>query len=116
MNKDLLVSTAHAMVADGKGLLAADEGTSSIKKRFDAINVENTETNRRDYREFLFRTAEPMQRDISGVILFDETIRQSAADGTPLVKIIEAAGSIPGICLQFSDSPQAYLRWSPNHR
>ena len=97
MNKDLLVKTAHAMVANGKGLLAADEGTSSIKKRFDAINVENTETNRRDYREFMFRASEPMQRDISGVILFDETIRQKAADGTPLVKLIEAAGAIPGI-------------------
>jgi len=105
MNKDQLVKIAHAMVADGKGLLAADEGTSSIKKRFDAINVENTETNRRDYREFMFRTTEAMQRDISGVILFDETIRQKAADGTPLVKIIEAAGCIPGIKVDTSPVP-----------
>lgn len=105
MNKDLLVKTANAMVADGKGLLAADEGTSSIKKRFDAIKVENTETNRRDYREFMFRTTEAMQRDISGVILFDETIKQKAADGTPLVKIIQDAGCIPGIKVDTSPVP-----------
>ena len=107
MNKDQLVKIAQAMVADGKGLLAADEGTSSIKKRFDAIKVENTETNRRDYREFMFRTAEAMQRDIYGVILFDETIRQTAADGTPLVKLIENAGVIPGIKVDTSPVPMA---------
>ena len=87
---------ANAMVAKGKGILAADESSGTIKKRFDAINVENTESNRRDYREFMFRT--PAMKDhISGVILFDETIRQKAKDGTPLVEIIAATGAVPGI-------------------
>ncbi|CAK9039436.1 Probable fructose-bisphosphate aldolase class 1 (Fructose-bisphosphate aldolase class I) (FBP aldolase) [Durusdinium trenchii] len=85
------------MVARGKGILAADESSGTIKKRFDAINVESTEDNRRDYRETLFRTREAMENSISGVILFDETIRQKAKDGTPLVKLIQDAGSIPGI-------------------
>ena len=97
MNKDQLHSVAKAMVAPGKGLLAADESTGTIKKRFDAIKVENTEDNRRDYREFMFRSETAMREHISGVILFDETIRQKAKDGTPLVKIIESMGSIPGI-------------------
>ena len=88
---------ANAMVAPGKGILAADESSGTIKKRFDAINVESTEDNRRDYRELLFRTTEAMREHISGVILFDETIRQKGKDGTPLVKLIEEAGSIPGI-------------------
>jgi fructose-bisphosphate aldolase, class I len=86
---------AHAMVAKGRGILAADESTGTIKKRFDAIGVVSTEDSRRDYRELLFRS-EGMKH-ISGVILYDETIRQKAKDGTPLVKLIEAAGSIPGI-------------------
>ncbi|MCA8895868.1 MAG: fructose-bisphosphate aldolase, partial [Amphiplicatus sp.] len=86
-----------AMVAPGKGILAADESSGTIKKRFDSINVESTADNRRDYREMLFRTEEAMSEHISGVILYDETIRQNAKDGTPLVKLIEAAGSIPGI-------------------
>jgi fructose-bisphosphate aldolase class I len=85
------------MVARGKGLLAADESTSTIGKRFDKIGVENTEENRRDYREFLFRSATAMKEHISGVILYDETLRQKAKDGTPLVKLIEAAGAVPGI-------------------
>ncbi|HUU66158.1 MAG TPA: class I fructose-bisphosphate aldolase [Methyloceanibacter sp.] len=88
---------ATAMVAPGKGLLAADESGGTIKKRFDAIGVDSTEDNRRDYRELLFRTTKAMHDHISGVILFDETIRQKAADGTPLVKVIEHAGAIPGI-------------------
>jgi fructose-bisphosphate aldolase, class I len=96
MNQDQLSKIAHAMVAPGKGILAADESSSTIKKRFDAIGVESTEENRRDYREFMFR-AQAMREHISGVILFDETIRQKAKDGTPLVKLIEQAGSIPGI-------------------
>jgi fructose-bisphosphate aldolase class I len=86
---------AKAMVAPGKGILAADESAATAKKRFDAIGVECTEENRRDYREMLFRS-KGMQK-ISGVILFDETIRQKAKDGTPLVKVIEAAGTFPGI-------------------
>lgn len=97
MNLDELNKIATAMVAPGKGILAADESTGTIKKRFDSINVESTEDNRRDYREMLFRTTEAMQNNISGVILYDETIRQKAEDGTPLVKLIEDAGAVPGI-------------------
>ncbi|MGA3301734.1 MAG: class I fructose-bisphosphate aldolase [Methylovirgula sp.] len=97
MNKDQLERVARAMVAKGKGLLAADESTGTIKKRFDAIGIASTTEARRDYRELMFRTRPAMDSHISGVILYDETIRQSAADGTPLVKLIEAAGAIPGI-------------------
>jgi fructose-bisphosphate aldolase class I len=85
------------MTAPGRGLLAADESTGTIKRRFDAIGVESTVDNRRDYRELLFRATDGMRPYISGVILFDETLRQSARDGTPLVKIIEQAGALPGI-------------------
>ncbi|NNL88035.1 MAG: fructose-bisphosphate aldolase class I [Marinicaulis sp.] len=92
-----LNKVAVAMAAPGKGILAADESSGTIKKRFDSINVESTQDNRRDYRELLFRTTDAMRDNISGVILFDETIRQKAADGTPLVKLIEDSGSIPGI-------------------
>jgi len=92
-----LEDIAAAMVAPGKGILAADESTGTIKKRFDSINVESTEENRRDYREMLFRTDTAMRDYISGVILFDETIRQKAADGTPFVELMKAAGCIPGI-------------------
>jgi fructose-bisphosphate aldolase class I len=92
-----LEDVAHAMVAPGKGILAADESSGTIKKRFDAIETENTEPNRRDYREMLFRSTEAMKSCISGVILYDETIRQKAKDGTPLTQLIEQAGSLPGI-------------------
>jgi fructose-bisphosphate aldolase class I len=92
-----LEDIARAMVAPGKGILAADESSGTIKKRFDSIKVENTEANRRDYREMLFRATDAMKNSISGVILFDETIRQKAKDGTPLVDLIKAAGSVPGI-------------------
>src|SRR6202163_4302581 len=97
MNLADLNKVALAMVAPGKGLLAADESSGTIKKRFDAIHVESTEESRRDYREMLFRSSEAMTRCISGVILYDETIWQDAKDGTPLVKLIEQAGAIPGI-------------------
>jgi fructose-bisphosphate aldolase, class I len=97
MNLADLNTVARAMVAPGKGLLAADESTGTIKKRFDDIGVVSTEETRRDYREMLFRSTEAMTRCISGVILYDETIWQDAADGTPLVKIIEQSGAIPGI-------------------
>jgi fructose-bisphosphate aldolase class I len=97
MNLADLNKVALAMVAPGKGLLAADESSGTIKKRFDDINVVSTEETRRDYREMLFRSSEAMSRYISGVILYDETIWQNAADGTPLVKIIEQTGAIPGI-------------------
>jgi fructose-bisphosphate aldolase class I len=92
-----LEQVAEAMVAPGKGILAADESTGTIKKRFDGIKTENTEAHRRDYREMLFRSNDAMKNCISGVILYDETIRQSAKDGTPFPKLIQAAGSLPGI-------------------
>ncbi len=97
MDLDLLNETACAMVAPGKGILAADESTGTIGKRFASIGLDNTPDNRRDWREMLFRTEEAMSERISGVILYDETIRQKAADGTPLTKLIQDAGSIPGI-------------------
>src|SRR5476651_1888057 len=97
MNLAELNKVAQAMVAPGKGILAADESTGTIKKRFDAIGTENTEDNRRDYREMLFRSTEAMKNHISGVILYDETIWQKAKDGTPLVEVIKKAGAIPGI-------------------
>src|SRR5664279_3316803 len=108
MNLAELNQVAVAMVAPGKGLLAADESSGTIKKRFDAIKVESTEDSRRDYREMLFGAKEAMSRYISGVILYDETIWQNAKDGTPLVKLIEQSGAIPGIkvCLLYtSPSP-----------
>ncbi|WP_420968695.1 class I fructose-bisphosphate aldolase [Bradyrhizobium sp. B120] len=97
MNLADLNKIALAMVTPGKGILAADESSGTIKKRFDAIKVDSTEDSRRDYREMLFRSQEAMSKYISGVILYDETIWQNAKDGTPLVKLIEQAGSIPGI-------------------
>ncbi len=105
MNLAELNKIATAMVAPGKGLLAADESTGTIKKRFDAIKVESTEESRRDYREMLFRSTDAMKNYISGVILYDETIWQKAKDGTPLVKLIEAAGSIPGIKVDEGTKP-----------
>jgi fructose-bisphosphate aldolase, class I len=97
MNLAELNKVANAMVAPGKGILAADESSGTIKKRFDAIKVESTEDSRRDYREMMFRAKDAMTKYISGVILYDETIWQKAKDGTPLVKLIEQAGCIPGI-------------------
>ncbi|HEY8128617.1 MAG TPA: class I fructose-bisphosphate aldolase, partial [Hyphomicrobium sp.] len=107
MNKDVLVRTARAMVAPGKGILAADESAGTIAKRFAAIGVDSTQATRRDYRQLLFRAEEAINRYISGVILFDETIRQTASDGTPLVKYIEAAGAIPGIKVDLGAKPLA---------
>lgn len=107
MNKDQLAQVAQAMTANGKGILAADESSSTIKKRFDAIGVASTEETRRDYREFMFRSDEAMRKSISGVILYDETIRQNAKDGTPLVKLIEANGAIPGIKVDAGAKPMA---------
>ena len=110
MNLAELNRVAKAMVAPGKGILAADESGGTITKRFTAIGVESTESSRRDYRELLFRAAKAMSDRISGVILFDETIRQKAADGTPLVTVIEKAGSIPGIKVDKGTKP---LPFSP---
>lgn len=105
MNLAELNKIAVAMVAPGKGILAADESTGTIKKRFDAIGVESTEDNRRDYRELMFRATEAMSKYISGVILYDETIWQKAKDGTPLVDVIRQAGSIPGIKVDEGTKP-----------
>jgi fructose-bisphosphate aldolase, class I len=94
---DKLDDIAKKMVADGKGILAADESSGTIKKRFDSIGVESTADLRRDYREMMFTAIEAMRNHISGVILFDETIRQKASDGRSLVQKIEATGALPGI-------------------
>src|SRR3954451_5402411 len=106
MNLADLNKVALAMVTPGKGILAADESGGTIKKRFDSIEVESTEENRRDYREMLF-TAKNVGDYISGVILYDETIRQDAADGTPLVKLLEGQGIIPGIKVDLGAKPLA---------
>ena len=101
-----LNAVAQALVAEGKGILAADESTPTIKKRFDSISVESTEANRRAYRELLFRT--PGVADfISGVILFDETLRQKAEDGTPFAKVLDDLGVIPGIKVDKGAKPLA---------
>ncbi len=108
MNLSELNKVALTMVAPGKGILAADESTGTIKKRFDALGVESTPDSRRDYRELLFRSTEAMAKYISGVILYDETIRQNAKDGTPLVKLIEKAGSLPGIKVDKGTKPLSF--------
>ena len=101
-----LHETAKALVAEGKGILAADESDGTIKKRFDSIGVESTEDNRRAYRELLF-TADGVEEYISGVILFDETIRQSSSDGTPFPKLLADRGIIPGIKVDKGTKPLA---------
>ncbi len=102
-----LVQTAKAMVAKGKGILAADESTGTIGKRFDSIGVKNTEENRRDYRNMLF-TAPNFGESISGVILYDETLRQHAPDGTPFPKLLASQGVIPGIKVDTGAKPLAF--------
>src|SRR5256714_1330164 len=101
-----LHETARALVAEGKGILAADESTGTIKKRFDSIGIESTEENRRAYRDLLF-TTEGAEEFISGVILYDETIRQSASDGTPFPKLLASKGVIPGIKVDTGAKPLA---------
>src|SRR4051794_25509641 len=124
MNLTELNRIATALVAPGKGILAADESPGTIKKRCDAMGGKSTEENRRDYREMLFRSKDAMNQHISGVILYDETIWQNAKDGTPLVKLIEQNGAIPGI--KVDEGTQARSeerrvgkecrsRWSPYH-
>jgi fructose-bisphosphate aldolase, class I len=110
MNLAELNKVAEAMVAPGRGILAADESSGTIKKRFDAIGTESTPDSRRDYRELLFRSSDAMSKFISGVILYDETIRQNARDGTPLVKVIEKVGVLPGIKVDKGTKP---LPFSP---
>ena len=104
---DRLDDIALRMVTPGKGILAADESTGSITKRLESINMPSTEDNRRDYREMLFTSKDAMSACISGVILFDETLRQKARDGTSLVDIIKAAGAVPGIKLDTGAKPMA---------
>jgi fructose-bisphosphate aldolase class I len=104
MNLDALRAVANKMVEPGRGILAADESTGTIKKRFDKIKTESTETSRRDYREMLFRTPD-FGNYISGVILYDETIRQKAADGASLVDIVTRAGAVPGIKVDAGTKP-----------
>src|SRR5919198_6229223 len=96
MNVSELEKVARALVAKGKGILAADESSGTIKRRFDSIKIESTENTRRAYREMLF-TTKGIEEAISGVILFDETIRTSASDGTPFPQILSKKGIIPGI-------------------
>jgi fructose-bisphosphate aldolase class I len=103
---DAMRTTARELVAPAKGILAADESTGTIKKRFDQIGIESTEDTRRDYRQMLFTTP-GLGEHISGVILFDETIRQATEDGIPFVKVLEAAGSIPGIKVDTGAKPLA---------
>ena len=105
MNLAELNKVAEAMVKPGRGILAADELTGTIGKRFETIGVPSTADTRRDYREMLFRTTEAMSKYISGVILYDETIRQNAKDGTPLVKLIEKTGTMPGIKVDKGTKP-----------
>ncbi|HMF83709.1 MAG TPA: class I fructose-bisphosphate aldolase [Acidimicrobiia bacterium] len=106
MNASELAGTARAIVAPGKGILAADESTGTIKKRFDKIGVESTEGNRRAYRDLLF-TTEGVEEFISGVILFDETIRQSTSDGVPFPTVLAEKGIIPGIKVDKGAKPLA---------
>jgi fructose-bisphosphate aldolase, class I len=102
-----LKATAEEIVANDRGILAADESTGTIKKRFDSISVESTEENRRAYRDMLFSTP-GLGEYISGVILYDETIRQSSADGTPFPKLLTDAGMIPGIKVDVGAKPLAF--------
>jgi fructose-bisphosphate aldolase class I len=106
MDLDTLAKTANQLVAPGKGILAADESSPTIKKRFDSIGVESTEENRRAYRDLLF-TTEGAEDFISGVILYDETIRQSSADGTRFAKLLADRGVIPGIKVDAGAKPLA---------
>ena len=96
MDKDKLLNTTKALLVKSKGILAADESTRTCKKRFDSVGIEFTEENRRKYRELLFTTPE-MEEYISGVILFDETIRQSTGDGKPFPELLKERGIVPGI-------------------
>lgn len=104
MSSKDLISIAQAMVAPGKGILAADESTGTIERRFNSIKVENVEENRRAYRDMLF-TTKGLGEYISGVILYDETIRQKSADGTPFVELLSKNGSLPGIKVDAGTKP-----------
>ncbi len=107
MDIQALNDIAVKMVAPGSGILAADESSGTIGKRFDSINAQSTVESRRDWREMLFRTNDAMHDNISGVILYDETIRQKAKDGTSLVDLIKANDAIPGIKVDMGTTPLA---------
>src|SRR5579859_7940311 len=104
MNIGELNTTARALVAKTRGILAADESSSTIKKRFDTIKLESTEENRRAYREMLF-TADAAQAYISGVILYDETLRQKTKDGVPFPAYLSKHGILPGIKVDLGAKP-----------
>ena len=106
MNRSELARTAQAMVAKGKGILAADESSGTIRKRFDAIHLESTEEHRRSYRELLF-TAPGAGEAISGVILYDETLRLKTREGTPFPQYLSQRGMIPGIKVDLGSKPLA---------
>ena len=106
MNPSELMRVASAMVARGKGILAADESGGTIKKRFDSIKLESTEEHRRSYREMLF-TAPGAAESVSGVILYDETIRQKTRDGTPFPQFLTKQGILPGIKVDLGAKPLA---------
>ena len=114
MSKQELEKVARAMVTKGKGILAADESMGTIKRRFDSINVESSDTNRRAYREMLFTTP-GIEEAISGVILFDETLRTKASDGTPFPQLLATKGIIPGIKVDKGrwTFPPFPVKWSP---
>ena len=112
MNIKELETTARALVAPNKGILAADESTGTIEKRFKSIDLPNTEENRRNYRDLLF-TTKGFGEFISGVILYDETIRQKGRNGTPFTKILSDAGSIPGIKV---DTGAVAMTGAPNEK
>ena len=111
-----LEDIAARMVAPGKGILAADESSGTIKKRFDTIGLASTDDSRRDYREMFFRTEAAMRDYVSGVILYDETIRQKAKDGTALAALIAATGAIPGIKVDKGAKPLPFQPGRDHHR
>ena len=106
MNRSTLVSVARQLVAEGKGILAADESAPTIKKRFDTIRVDSTEENRRAYRELLFTTPD-IEKHISGVILFDETLRQKTREGQSFARLLQSRGILPGIKVDKGAKPLA---------
>src|SRR6201992_1769348 len=107
MAAERLEDIAARLVAPGKGILAADESNATCTKRFEALGIPSTPDTRRDYRELFFRADEAMRNFVSGVILYDETLRQKAKDGPPLVKVISDNGSIPGIKVDAGTKPLA---------
>ena len=115
MDKNVLHETAKALVARGRGILAADESTGTIEKRFRAVGVENIEENRRAYRELLF-TGAGVEQYISGVIFYEETLFQKTSDGVPFPKLLESKGILPGIKVDKGAKPLANAPRRDHHR